>query len=50
MCRIWLLILQAAGIYIRKMSKGILLAVCSRDSWQVLWVCGINRGEQEVLS
>ena len=36
------LILQMAGIYRKKMSKGTLLAVCSRDSWQVLLACSIS--------
>ncbi len=36
--------LKAAGIYSRNRSKGIVSAVCSRDSRRALSVCSINWG------
>lgn len=37
--------LKAAGIYSRNRSKGIVSAVCSRDSRRALSVCSINWAE-----
>ena len=39
-----LFILQTARIYSKATDKSTLLAVCSRDSLQVLPVCSINSG------